>query len=331
MDKELYRKAIKSHARCNCSEVFAVALTHRPKPKNIEYTKKLKYGDDRLSYVNFYTRKDLKNTPKPLLLYIHGGGWVSGITEMRNPYIMNWVKLGFFACSVSYSYAPQKIFPYQIQQIFTAIDYMFDHAEENCVDMNNIVIAGESAGGYFISFVASCANNPQILDDLGIVFRNKDKLKIKALVSHCGAFDFERLTNPDKPQSAFREMDIMICSFFGMKMPQLREMLKSEYGMLCSPQFTKDFPPSFLAWCERDFLRYETFDQMKCFDELGVPYDSFKGEGIIGRHGFTIVTMVKGGRECLEKTLNFVLPYLPEYFTQECGQWKLKAAERVIN
>ena len=136
------------------------------------------YGDKKLNYINTFCRDDLKDTKKPLFLYIHGGGWISGITEMRNPYITNWAELGFYCASISYSYAPQEVFPTQIKEIFTAIDYIVDHAEGLNIDTENVVIAGESAGGYYITFVSHCLSHPEVLEKLGIEFRNADKIKM---------------------------------------------------------------------------------------------------------------------------------------------------------
>ncbi len=324
MNKKMYLRGIAGQIFYNSTELLAMALTYRPIPKEIEHKKKIHYGKDKKNYIITFCRKDMKEQKKPLFLYIHGGGWISGIVEMRNPYIVNWAKLGFFTTSVNYTNAPQKVFPAQIKELFAAIDYIVDRADEYNFDPENIVIAGESAGGYFISYIASCLNDPTILGKLGIEFRSLDKIKIKALVSHSGAFSFENLLDPEKKQSKFPDIKMMLRTFTGMNFKELGKYIKTEEGKLLSPQITEKFPPSYLTWCTRDFLRYETFDLMEKLEKFGVPHREFKGEKEIGNHAWTIVTMFSKAKACLRDTVDFVLPYLPEYFEKEDEKWTLK-------
>lgn len=322
MNKKLYLRGIAANCFYNATELLALALTYRPAPKDIEYNKNIRYGKEKNNYMHTYCRKDLKDRKKPLLIYVHGGGWVSGLLEMRSPYIYKWAQKGFFASSLNYSFAPQKIFPEAIKELFAAIDHVIDRADEYNIDTENVVIAGESAGGYFISYIIDCINNPEKLDLLGIEFRNIGKINIKVMVSHSGAFVFENLMNPEKKQSKYPDMKMMITTFTGKTIKELREFVKTKEGQLLSPCFDENFPPSFLCWCSRDPLRFETFDLVEKFKELGVAYKTFKGDGAIGNHAWTIVTMFKKARICLDETFDFALPYLPDYFEKSADGWK---------
>lgn len=314
MDKKIYYRGQLGTCWYNFTEALAYAITGRPIPDNVHYEKKIYYGEDKNQYMNFLCLKENLEKKKPVIIYIHGGGWVSGITEMRNTYIMNWVRKGFFACSVNYSYAPEKVFPSQLKEIYSAVDFIFDNADKYNIDTDNIVLAGESAGGYFISYLASCIKDSSPLDKLGICFRNRDKFRIKALVSHSGCFNLEYLSNPDKPQSKFPDMKMMLESFTGMRRDELFEHLKTPEGKLLTPQVNTDYPPCYLAWATRDPLRFETRDFVNELRRFNIPYRMFKGDGSVGNHAWTIVTMLRKGRICLEETFDFVLPYLPEYF-----------------
>ncbi len=314
MDKKIYYRGRIGTYWYNFTEGLAWAITGRPIPKNVHYEKKVHYGEDKNQYMNLLCLQENLNKKKPLFIYIHGGGWISGITEMRNAYIMNWVNKGFFACSINYSYAPQKIFPAQLQEVYSAIDFIFDNAEKYNYDTDNIVLAGESAGGYFITYLASCVGDSSPLDRLGIIFKSRDKFKVKALVSHCSCFNLEHLSNPEKPQSEFPDMKMMIEAFTGMKREELHAYLQTDEGKLLNPQVNKDFPPCFLTWGTMDALRFDTRDFVNELRRCNIPYRMFRGDGSIGSHAWTIVTMLKKGRICLEETFEFILPYLPDYF-----------------
>lgn len=316
MNKKMYLRGLAGQIFYNSTEALALVLTYRPIPKTIEFVKNVRYGKEKNNYMFNYCLKEKKNEKKPLFIYIHGGGWISGLITMRNPYICNWVKKGFFASSVNYTYAPQAVFPTQIKELFTALDYIIDRADEYNIDPMNTVIAGESAGGYFITYITNCLNNPEILEKLGIEFMNIDKIKINAVVSHCGCYNIKSMVSPDKKQSKFPDIKMMAATFIGMPVKKILEYADTEKGKLISPAFTEKFPPTYFTWCALDYLRYEAFDLEEKFKKLGVPYRMFKGDGIISNHAWTIVTMFKKARICLEDTFDFVLPYLPEYFPQ---------------
>ncbi len=322
MDKNLYLRAKRKQYWCNFQEVFAYAAQYRPTPSELIYEHGVKFGEGKQQYINTYCRKDLVDKKKPLFLYIHGGGWVSGITEMRNTYISNWAKLGFYTASVSYTYAPKKVYPYQLKEIFKAIDFIFDSAKEKNIDTENIVISGESAGGYFISAVATLANDKEKLTKLGIDFKNCGKVKLNAMVMHSGCFNLKSLLDPAKQQAQFPKVDLMVAAFLGIPEKEAFEWLSSEEGKLAIPEIDKNFPPIFINWAVKDFLRFESFDLMEVLDGLGVPYEQYKCDGLIAKHAWSIVTVVKPGKECLKKTLDFVLPYVPEYFAKESDGWK---------
>lgn len=294
----------------NFTEALVHGLLLRPTPKELLYGRKIKYGNEKLQYINTYCRKDIADIKKPLLIYIHGGSWVSGITEMRNSYIAQWAEKGFFTAAVSYSYAPQRIFPHQLQEVFAAIDFLADNAEKYNLDLNNVVLAGESAGGYFISYVASALSDSSSLDSLGIEFKHRQDINLKALVSICGCFDLHRLSDKTKPQSKFPDLKTMITSYLGLDYDKAVALLNSENGYIYSPKVNGNYPPAFLIWGDKDLLRYETFDFAKELESFNLPYRLYKADGAIGMHAWPIVNLFKKSRECFSETYAFVMEQL---------------------
>lgn len=310
MNKKLYARGLVAQGWYNFTEGLVYGLIARPTPSDLIYQRKIKYGKENLEYINTYCKKGLENEKKPLFIYIHGGSWVSGITEMRNRYIAQWAEKGYFTAAVSYSYAPQKTFPTPIQQCFTAIDYICDHAEEWNLDLRNVVLGGESAGGYFISHVVSAKSDFSLYDKNGLIFKSRDKFTPRALISLSGCYSFRRLMDENKKQSGFPDLKTMFQTYFGMDIPKLKEWLESEEGKLASPIVTKDFPPVYMAWAVRDLLRYEAFDMANDLRNQGVPYRLYKIDDISGQHAWTVVPIFKKSRECFEDAYRFAEGYL---------------------
>lgn len=321
MDKKIYLRGMIAQPWYNFTEGLAYAITGRPIPDCINYEKRVHYGEGKQEYMNTLCLKEKMSIKKPLFIYIHGGGWISGITDMRNTYLVNWAKKGFFVCSLNYTYAPQKVFPYQLQEIYSAIDYIFDNAEKYNIDTENIIIGGESAGGYFLSYLAACIEKPDPLEKLGITFRHKESFRLKALVSHSGCFNLNHLSNTEKPQSRFPDMKAMLESFTGIKRSELNAFLKTPEGSLLTPEVNSGYPPCFLAWSCNDMLRFDTKDFVNELRRYNIPYRMFKGDGLAGFHAWTIVTMLSQGKECLKESFDYVLPLLPDYFKKENGEW----------
>ena len=309
MDKKVYNRGKIGQYWYNFTEALVYALTVRPCPEDLEYNVTT-YDNGKQNKIYTYCRKDLKNEKKPLFIYIHGGGWISGITPMRNRYISKWAQKGFYTASIGYTWAPDKVYPTQLKEIFNALDQILGTAEENNFDIENIVIAGESAGGYYISYVASCLNDKTILDELGIEFKHFGKAKIKSLVSICGCYDLQRLTDESKEQSKFPDMKMMVPTYLGKSLDETRLFLKTEEAKYCSPRITDKFPPTFAVWATNDKLRFETFDLCAELDSLGVPNKQFKADGIIGNHAWAVMPIFKKSQICFEEAYEFVVKYL---------------------
>ena len=309
MNKKVYLRGKIGQYWYNFTELLVYMLTKRPCPADLEYHV-TSYGSGKQNKIYTYCKKSLKNNKKPLFIYIHGGGWVSGITPMRNRYIAQWAQKGFFVASLGYSWAPDVIYPGQIREIFTALDKILDTADENNFDTENIVITGESAGGYYISYVASCLNNKSMLDSLGIEFRHFNSAKIKALVSICGCYDLKRLTDSSKKQSSFPDVKMMVTTFLGKNLEETRKFLETKEAKYCSPEIDGNFPPTYAVWAVYDKLRYETFDLCSQLDELGVPNRQYKADGIIGNHAWAVMPIFKKSKLCFEDAYQFVMKYI---------------------
>jgi acetyl esterase/lipase len=83
-----------------------------------------------------------------VLVWIHGGGFVFGSADMNDTSLFNLVReMGIMIVSVDYRLAPKYAFPTPLEDCYTALEWVFDHAEELGVDPTRIAIGGASAGG----------------------------------------------------------------------------------------------------------------------------------------------------------------------------------------
>lgn len=86
--------------------------------------------------------------PVPVVVYLHGGGWVVGSLETHGR-AMHYLALQTGACvvAVDYSLAPEVKFPGALEEIVAVTRHCRDHAPDYRFCPARIAIAGDSAGG----------------------------------------------------------------------------------------------------------------------------------------------------------------------------------------
>lgn len=88
----------------------------------------------------------------PILLNFHGGGFLKGRTDRERRYCCAVMEAtNALVWDVDYSLAPEKPFPYAAEESYGIIQYVFEHAEELCIDPEKIMLAGHSAGGNLVA------------------------------------------------------------------------------------------------------------------------------------------------------------------------------------
>lgn len=114
-----------------------------------------------------FVRPENYNESLPVILYLHGGGWVMG-DEKTHDFIIK--KLAVCTNSVvafvNYSRSPEAIYPKALNQAYGVLKYLYQNPEEFNIDSDRIVVAGDSAGGNLATAVALRAlreGGPKIL------------------------------------------------------------------------------------------------------------------------------------------------------------------------
>jgi acetyl esterase/lipase len=105
-------------------------------------------------------RPALTQRALPALLHIHGGGYVVGKPEICDAVNRGRAaKLGCLVVSVDYRLAPETPHPGPVEDCYTALKWLYDHAAELGVDPNGIAIGGESSGGGLTAALALVARD----------------------------------------------------------------------------------------------------------------------------------------------------------------------------
>jgi acetyl esterase/lipase len=136
----------------------------------------------------------IDSTPKPALLYIHGGGWVEGEKETRLLGLLPFVSKGWVVVNINYRLAQDVQSPTDmVADCRNALNWIYDNAKRFQMDTSRIVVAGESAGGH-LALMTGLLNNDTPINNKGHEI-NRD-LNVAAIINWFGVTDFNAFEAP---------------------------------------------------------------------------------------------------------------------------------------
>ena len=131
--------------------------------------------------------------PVPLVLCIHGGGWISGDRTMYHEEAAWLAHHGLGAACVSYRLAPLHPFPAAIADIQAAARFFQANAQEFGIDADRMGTFGNSAGGH-LSLMLGLSQTAFDQPDLPAP-------RVQAVVSVCGISDIRNPREAHNPVS----------------------------------------------------------------------------------------------------------------------------------
>ena len=97
--------------------------------------------------LDIYTRRGV-TTPQPTVIFFHGGFWAAGNKEGAIPALLPWMEMGWNVVNVEYRLARVALAPAAVEDCLCALRFIAAQAKTYNIDINRIVLTGESAGGH---------------------------------------------------------------------------------------------------------------------------------------------------------------------------------------
>jgi acetyl esterase/lipase len=131
--------------------------------------------------------------PRPLVLYVHGGGWQSGHTRHSGAF-ENWPEVlaslarrGYVVASVEYRLSGEAKFPAALHDVKNAIKWLRANAAKYAIDSRQVVLWGGSAGGQLAALAATSCGVPELAPPASAFSAESDC--VQGLVAWYGVFD----------------------------------------------------------------------------------------------------------------------------------------------
>ncbi len=265
------------------------------------------YGDNKSHKLDIFYDPNSNTEKRPIFFYIHGGGFISGTRELRRRYCTLMARQGYYVVNVGYRLSPETHFPNQLNDVFKAIEWVLNKKEELGLDDKKIVIAGESAGAYFASYIAAITKDKSLYAQNNIDFQLKNEFEVKATVLINGAYGIEILKSKVPFCKSYMK------AFFDLKNEDFKkeEILKKK---IFSPlnYIKNDFPQTVVIRGKYDIFDIGTKSLLETLDNEKVKYSLYTTKGIAGLHAFSIIPISKDAVSAQYFTIKKLEKYLQE-------------------
>jgi acetyl esterase/lipase len=127
-----------------------------------------------------------KGVRRPVMVQVHGGGWVLGFKQHQGQLLMvEMARAGWVCANVDYRLSPAATFPDHLVDVKRAIAWIREHAERFGADPDFVAVTGGSAGGHLTALTALTQNDPTYQPG----FADADT-SVQAAVPFYGVYDF---------------------------------------------------------------------------------------------------------------------------------------------
>ncbi|MCQ4021842.1 MULTISPECIES: alpha/beta hydrolase [unclassified Ruminococcus] len=108
-----------------------------------------------------------ENTAKPLpvIIDIHGGGWIYGSKEVNRNFCIKIAKRGFVVVSINYRYVGKHLIHHQIEDIFAALNWTCENLNSYPADISSVFLLGDSAGAQLACLTAAITVDEKLQEE----------------------------------------------------------------------------------------------------------------------------------------------------------------------
>jgi acetyl esterase len=235
--------------------------------------------------------------PHPVLVYLHGGGWICGSPRTHRKLGYRFAEAGYVVVNVDYRLAPEHPFPTPFEDCLAAVKWAAREAARFGGDAARLAIGGDSAGGNLSAAVAAAlASDPS-------------GPRLRAALLIYGVFDFAALDAPTPGVPAMPGVPAAL----GADMMEL--MTGSYAGNAERASWVRDprvsplhaaakLPPSHIVCGTADPLIAQARTLRDALARGGVAHEYAEDAGM--PHGYLQMEMLPPTRPALERMVKFL-------------------------
>lgn len=232
--------------------------------------------------------------PHPVLVYLHGGGWVCGSPATHRKLGYRFAEAGYLVFNVDYRLAPEHPFPTPLDDCVAAIRFAAREAPRYGGDPARLAVGGDSAGGNLSAAAAAALAG--------------DAAAPKAALLLYGVFDFAKLgdvsamppeTAAPMAEAGARLVDMMTSAYLG----------DAPGALLADPRVSPihaadRLPPCHIAVGSLDPLVVQAEALARALEAAGTPFEHFVDDGM--PHGYAQMEFLPAARPAIDRMVAFL-------------------------
>lgn len=234
----------------------------------------------------------------PVIVNVHGGGYVYGSKEVYKRYCMDLARRGFVVVNINYRLAPKWKFPAPLEDIHNALIWLVEQGEDYQANTEKIFMVGDSAGAQLVSQYAAMLCNPGYIA-LFDLQKPDPGLRLQAIGLNCGMYDVKVMASgPRKGLSR---------DYLGRKLPA------DDPRLAVLEAIGANFPPVHITTACHDFLREAAAPMAEFLTAKGIDcrVDVYGSEGDTATgHVFHIDILKPEAKRCNDEQCAFFRQYL---------------------
>ena len=209
-------------------------------PQGITRYDDLRYGTYEENLLDVYCPEGT-DRPLPTIVNIHGGGWFYGSKKLYSQYCLRLALRGFSVVNFDYRLAPEHKYPAPVEDCCNVLRWMQENAEQYHIDLNNVFVVGDSAGGQLAYQLLALLGSKEYATLFSFPV---PEFKFNACGLNCGCYfiPISRVLPPKKMGAIFEAY------FPADYLPCVPTLKTGKY-------VNGDFPPAFVMTAMNDYLR----------------------------------------------------------------------------
>lgn len=228
-------------------------------------------GDDSPYHkLDVYRPQSQAGNKLPVIINIHGGGWVHGNKEATFKYSQYLASQDFVVVNINYHLLPTKVMPEPMQDIFAVFNFVMNrqNADTYGFDTDNVYLTGDSAGGHYVLLALSVLVDPKLSNIYGV----QSDIKFNAAGVSSTGFTFTEVLKLPIPFAHF-----YVNQFFSDDLPYTAYRDDPRYidmarSLNIENNKIERFPPMFVSSAHGDTFSSHSDRLAKELEDRGVEY-----------------------------------------------------------
>ena len=216
-------------------------------------------------------------TPLPVIVYIHGAGWVFGSTQTHDRLVRE-LAVGAGAAVVFpvYRLCPEVRYPAALEECYMAARWVARHGQEHGLDAQRLAVAGDSVGGNMAAAVTMLSRE-----------RGEPDIRLQLLFYPVTDAAFDTASYHQFAEGYHLRRDAMMWFWeqYTRHPGERNEITASP--LRASTQQLQGLPPALIVTAEADVLRDEGEAYANKLREAGVRVTAVRFQGTI--HDFVML------------------------------------------